>query len=220
MTTEEERLARIAVEFSDPDELRMVRRGHLRWLHGCRRVLDVGCGHGILLELLRAAGIDAYGVDQSSAAVEHCRGLDFTVEQGPALKTLMALDTAGERFDGVVMSHVVEHMQPDAAMSVFCAAARILDQSGCLLVVTPNFKSLIVMAELFWLDPTHVRPYPRPLLERMGREAGFELVASFDDPVTIPRRTRLRQLLAKLRSALSGADRAGPLDSIVVFRRG
>jgi hypothetical protein len=43
------------------------------------------------------------------------------------------------------------------------------------LLVTPNPADLTIMSEIFWLDPTHVRPYPTPLLEKMLRAIGFEI---------------------------------------------
>ena len=88
---------------------------------------------------------------------------------------------------------------------------------GRLLVVTPNSRNLIVLSEVFWLDPTHVRPYPRALVERLGRAAGFTTVASYDDPASVPHRGFVRRWLAALRSRLSGADRSAPMDSVVVF---
>ena len=84
------------------------------------------------------------------------------------------------------------------------------------MVVTPNFRNQIVAEEVFWLDPTHRRPYPRLLVERLCIAQGLRVIASFDDPLSRPRRPWLRRVLARLRSALSGIDRHGGMDSIVV----
>ena len=86
-------------------------------------------------------------------------------------------------------------------------------------VGTGDPRNLIVLEQLFWLDPTHVRPYPRPLLERLGRAAALQVVDSYDDPATVPKRSLPRRWLARLRSLCSGADRSSPLDSVVVFER-
>jgi SAM-dependent methyltransferase len=104
-------------------------------------------------------------------------------------------------------------------MALIAACARVLEPGGRLLIATPNACNLIVLEETFWLDPTHVRPYPRALLERMGSAEGLHVVASYDDPTTSPRRPFLRRAIAQLRSWLSGADRSGPMDSVVVFEK-
>ena len=83
------------------------------------------------------------------------------------------------------------------------------DFSPPLLVATPNIQNHIVWSQVFWLDPTHVRPYPRPLLERLGEAAGFLVLASFDDANTRPRRAPGRAAIALVRSLLSGVDKRG-----------
>lgn len=102
---------------------------------------------------------------------------------------------------------------------LFAGLAAALAPGGRAVLVTPDPTNLVVITEVFWLDPTHVRPWPRPLLEALGRAAGLTVVESYGDPATTPRRPPLRRLLARIRSALSGADRSGPMDSVVVLGR-
>ena len=209
----------LAHEFAAPEEVRSVQRGYLRLFIGCDRVLDVGCGRGLFLDLLREARIGCVGVDASEAAVASCRERDHDAIAGDATRALRGLADAGERFGGIFLSHVVEHMLPPQTGILLGEAARVVAPGGRLVVVTPNVKNLLVLTEVFWLDPTHVRPYPRRLIELLGAAAGLQVVESFDDPATVPRRPFLRRLLARIRSALAGADRSGPMDSVVVFTR-
>jgi O-antigen chain-terminating methyltransferase len=79
------------------------------------------------------------------------------------------------RFGGIFCSHVIEHMAYEDAISFLELCHQALRRKGVLLVVTPNPTDLCIMSEVFWLDPTHVRPYPGPLLEKMLRAIGFEI---------------------------------------------
>ncbi|MFO1052932.1 MAG: class I SAM-dependent methyltransferase [Planctomycetota bacterium] len=206
----------IARSFVDAEQDRAIKRGYLRWFKGAMRVLDVGCGTGTLLEELRDVGVDALGVDASAGAVENCRARGLVAEQADALAWMTHRLTGTGTFDGIALVHVIEHLDPETARSVIECAARLLGKDGTLLVVTPNFRNQIVAEEVFWLDPTHRRPYPRLLVERLCIAQGLRVIASFDDPLSRPRRPWLRRVLARLRSALSGIDRHGGMDSIVV----
>ncbi|MEQ8765607.1 MAG: class I SAM-dependent methyltransferase [Planctomycetota bacterium] len=210
-------LARLTDELSSEDETRAIQQGYLRYFRPGERVLDVGCGRGTFLDLLREAGIEGVGADSSAAAVSACRARGHEVLEVDAFEVPERWASEGELFDGLVVSHLVEHLQPDRALLLLRCLSRVLRPGGRLLMVTPNPRSLIVLSEVFWLDPTHVRPYPRQLLERLGTKAGFRVRESYDDPASVPRRRPLRRWVARLRSFLSGADRSGPMDSIVLF---
>ena len=212
-------LRRIAGTFVDAAQDRAIKRGYLRHFAGARRVLDIGCGEGAFLDLLRDAGVPALGLDGSHAATAACAARGHRVVTGDAVVLLRRLHEEREQFDGALLAHVVEHLPAAGVVDLLAAAARVLAPAGRLLVATPNARNLIVLTELFWLDPTHVRPYPRPLLERLGAAVGLRTVASYDDAATVPRRSPGRRLLARARSLLSGADRSSALDAVVVFER-
>jgi len=210
-------LAALARSFADPRAEHRVRSGYLRWFLPGSRVVDVGCGHGAFLDVARGAGLRVSGLDASPLAVESCVRRGHDVEQVDAMEWLRA--RAADPVDGLLCAHLIEHMDGRGAASLVAAAAAALRERGVLVLVTPNHRSPIVHEEMFWLDPTHVRPYPRALLERLCHAAGLQVVASFDDPATRPRRSAWRRMVARLRAACSGVDRALPLDSVVVAVR-
>ena len=137
-------------------------------------VLDLGCGAGTLLETLQAMGTPARGVDASPLAVEACRQRGLTATQGDIFEFLR--ETASESYGAIFAGHVVEHLHPGDAEKLYAEAWRILRPAGRLVVLTPNPRNLLVAGEAFWIDPTHVRPYPRQLLQALALHAGFSKV--------------------------------------------
>jgi O-antigen chain-terminating methyltransferase len=129
----------------------------------------VGAGRGYFLEALRARGIECIGVDISEMAVSEARRIGAEVVLADATEFL----TRQSQFAGCFVSHLVEHLDPDRTSRLLRAAHHALLPRATILVVTPNPRDWMVMSEIFWLDPTHVRPYPAPLVQALLEEAGF-----------------------------------------------
>lgn len=148
---------------------------------GVETVLDLGCGRGIFLQLLRDAGKDGIGVDTSLKAVELCHSRGLKAIHGDAVDVLEQLLAPGKSFGGVFCSHLIEHLPGDRIELLIQRSAAALAPGGLLIVVTPNAESLQVLAQGFWLDMSHVRLVPRVLLETMMTEAGLRIVRSGSD---------------------------------------
>ncbi len=150
--------------------LRRVREIERRAARG--RVLDVGCGRGILPALMRTRGWDAHGVEISSTAARHAiEELGVPVFVGP----LEESDYPEGFFDAVVIWHVLEHVQdPRAALA---KARAILKPGGLLMVAVPNFDSLQAKAGgpvWFHLDvPRHYFHFRLRVLRKLLEEQGF-----------------------------------------------
>ena len=148
----------------------------VRYFHRDDVVADLGCGRGVFLELLRRRGAQGLGVDLSNAAVEACRAKGFLIEQGDALAFLA---THSADLDGVFASHIIEHLSGEQAGSLVQSAHDALKAGGYLVLVTPNPADVRVITETFWLDSTHVRPYPLPLLQHWLEAVGFDVVEAY-----------------------------------------
>ena len=100
------------------------------------RLLDVGCGSGDWLLLMRELGWQVEGVDFDEAAVK------VAWERGIAVKSgaIEHQGYASESFDAVTLSHVIEHVPDPLATLVECR--RVLKPSGRLVLFTPNGNSL------------------------------------------------------------------------------
>jgi SAM-dependent methyltransferase len=160
-------------------------------------VLDLGCGSGVMLELVRERGRNGIGVERSDEAFRTARAKGLEVVCADALEFLSA--QSAPAYGSIYCAHLIEHLSYSDACRLLSECRRVLAPQGRLIVITPNPVSLDVISETFWLDPTHVRPYPRPLLERMAERAGFALVASgHDDPPGLPRRALPRRWFLRL----------------------
>jgi len=136
-----------------------------------RRALDLGCGRGEWLELLRDSRIDARGIDRDEAMLEAARGLGLAVERGDALETLKSVPDASE--DLVSAFHLAEHLPFEELQELVAEALRVLKPGGLLVLESPDPENLSVGAASFYLDPTHVRPLPAGLLAFLAEHCGF-----------------------------------------------
>jgi 2-polyprenyl-3-methyl-5-hydroxy-6-metoxy-1,4-benzoquinol methylase len=130
-----------------------------------RKLLDVGCGDGQLLETAGDAGWDAMGVDLSEAAIDLCqkRGLNATCTD------FFSDSLDEERFDVIVMSELIEHVpEPQRFMK---RAAELLRPGGILYLTTPNFGSLARRAlGESWsvVHPEHIGYFEKATLRAMA----------------------------------------------------
>ena len=179
------------------EDIRELLRRYLPWFEGCRRVLDVGCGRGEFLTLLRDEGIPAYGVDVDEGMVEACREQGLEVVCDDALHHLDGL--APGTIDGVFCSQVVEHLSTAELMSLLDAVYRKLDRGGVVVVETPNPESLFVFSSFFYVDLTHVRPiHPEAMAWALGA-TGFADVR-IERVLPVPEEARLQPVPEELRA--------------------
>ena len=160
------------------EEIRERISAYLPWLSKVSPVLDVGCGRGEALALLRDHGIPARGIDSSARMVALCRERGLEAEEGDAFASLAALPEGS--LGGVVSFHVIEHLPAALLDRLVRLAYRALKPGGVLILETPNPLSMLVAARSFWLDPTHQRPVHPESLKLMYELAGFDPIERLD----------------------------------------
>ena len=119
-------------------------------------VLDIGCGGGEWLQLLKEHGAEAYGIDVNEHYVRSCKEAGLDVRQEDARFHLTGLAPASLAV--VSAFHVFEHMEVPELVEVIDLAIRALEPGGLLLLETPNPDCLPVGASSFYTDPTHKKP--------------------------------------------------------------
>jgi SAM-dependent methyltransferase len=139
------------------------------------RLLDVGCGHGLLVDEARRRGWDARGLEVSSSAASYARdALGLDVREEP----VEALDPARDGpFDAIVLADVIEHLDDPVAVVRSCAALLAAD-GGVLCVVTPDpgSRTARVAGARWWaLLPGHTYLLPRPTLRAVLAGEGLQV---------------------------------------------
>lgn len=138
------------------------------------RAVDLGCGRGEWLELLKEKGFQAEGVDLDDAMVNTCRAKGLSVEKADAIEYIEKLDDESV----VIVSgfHIIEHIPFESVKKLVENAYRVLKPGGLLILETPNPESLMVSTTEFYIDPTHKRPIPPNLLHFLAEYSGFARV--------------------------------------------
>lgn len=161
-------------------------------------VLDLGCGKGEFLEVMREAGVEARGVDDSAESIAYCREKGLDVAHADLFNYLS--DLADGSLDGIFSSQVVEHLPGNRIPEMIRLCAAKLRRGGLLAIETPNPECLAIFATHFYLDPTHVRPVPSALLAfYMGENGlgGIEVEQRFPAPDSYPELNELPEGVRK-----------------------
>ena len=146
-----------------------------------KKVLDIGCGRGEFLEVMKSNGIPAVGVDMYEPFVKFNKeiGLDARLEDGITHLMNLADDSVG----GVFMSHVVEHLNSDYILKLIPLAYQKMEKGAYFILQTPNPESLFTFID-FYIDIEHRKPVHFKTLEFFFKQAGFSEVKRFDPPET------------------------------------
>jgi O-antigen chain-terminating methyltransferase len=141
------------------------------FFEGRAPVLDIGCGRGEFLEMMREAGVEAQGIDLSEESVALCRQKGLAVERADLFEYLNELPDGS--LGGIFCSQVIEHLPPASLPEMIRLSAAKLARGGLLALETPNPECLAIFASHFYLDPTHTRPVPHPLAAFYMEECGL-----------------------------------------------
>ena len=154
-----------------------IRAGLARYVpifDGASNVLDVGCGRGEFLSLLRDSGISARGIDVNEAMVEVCRGRGFDADLADALEYLRAQPDAS--LGGLFAAQVVEHLRPGYLTQLLEAAFDKLRPGAAIVLETINPACWFAFFSSYIRDITHERPLHPETLKYLLVATGFEQV--------------------------------------------
>jgi O-antigen chain-terminating methyltransferase len=137
-------------------------------------VLDIGCGRGEWLELLKGTGIKGRGVDRNRVFIDQCRRLDLDVTEEDALVYLKGLPE--QSLNAVTSFHLVEHLPFETLIKLLDESVRVLKSGGLLILETPDPQNFIVGSYNFYADPTHRNPIPSPTLQFLLESRGLSRI--------------------------------------------
>jgi SAM-dependent methyltransferase len=158
-----------------PAEIRARLAEYLPRFEGRSNVLEIGCGRGEFLDLLREHGISGRGLDINEAMVKETRERGLDAIRADALEHLASLPDAS--LGGLFAAQVVEHLPPSYLERLIETACHKLRPGGVIVLETINPTCWLAFFESFVRDLSHVKPLHPETLQFMLRISGFRNVA-------------------------------------------
>jgi len=153
-------------------EIKNNQRKYIGYFKNCKNVLDLACGQGLFLELLKEKGIKAMGVDANKKITEYASKKGLTIINSDVFKFLK---TTQQKFDGIFCSHFIEHLEFEKVIDLIEIITQKINKNGILVLVFPNPESIRMQLQGFWKDPQHVRFYHHELIIALLKHYGFKI---------------------------------------------
>ena len=152
-------------------EIRARLADYVPYFEGTTNVLDVGCGRGEFLDLLKGKSVSARGLDLNPEMVEACRARGLDASVGDALGYLTNLPD--ESLGGLLAIQVVEHLEPEYLSRLLQTAFYKLRPGARMVLETINPACWVAFFESYIRDLTHVRPIHPETLQYLLHASGF-----------------------------------------------
>lgn len=176
-------------------------------------IVDIGCGRGELLSVLKRYSLNATGVDINYAMVKRANELGLRAEQADAIKYLARVKPGS--LGAVTGMHIIEHIPFESLLEMFDHTYKALADGGIAAFETPNPENMLVSTYSFYMDPSHLHPLPPPLIVHALETVGFtdvEVVYRHDAGERTKKYTD--QLMTDLQNKMRG-----PLDYAVIAKK-
>ena len=156
------------------EEIRSRLRDYLPIFASASDVVDVGCGRGELLDLLRQHGVTARGVDTNEGMVHLCRERGLEVEQSDALGFLERQPDGS--LGGLAAIQVVEHFEPAYLLRFLETAHHKMRDGAPMVLETINPACWMAFFECYIRDITHRQALHPDTLRYLVQTSGFSKV--------------------------------------------
>jgi 2-polyprenyl-3-methyl-5-hydroxy-6-metoxy-1,4-benzoquinol methylase len=176
-------------------------------------ILDVGCGRGEWLEVLKEAGYSARGIDNNRIMVEQCSELGLNAGLADAITYLQSL--ADGSLNCLTAFHVAEHLPLETLLSFLTEVVRTLRPGGLVILETPNPENVLVGSFNFYLDPTHRNPIPSATMKFLLESRGFSRLEVLKLHPMVSKRLKGKDELSKHFNEYF----FGPMDYAIVGRK-
>ncbi|HOC34618.1 MAG TPA: class I SAM-dependent methyltransferase [Ruminococcus flavefaciens] len=151
------------------ESVKKSQEAYLKYFRDKKHVLDIGCGRGEFLSLMKDNGINAEGVDIYEPYTDYCNSKGLKAHCGDGTAYLAKM----KKTDGIFVGQVVEHMKTGEIIALCNTAYEKLEKGGCIIIETPNPTSLSIYTNAFYIDPSHIKPVHPLTLQYFLEKAGF-----------------------------------------------
>lgn len=144
---------------------------YVELFRGLSPVVDLGCGRGEFLELLKENGVLAHGVDSDRSACEAARRKLLKVVEADVFEHLRQL--SDRSLGGVFSARVIEYLSAHQQVKLISLLSEKMKPGGVVVIETMNPESTLGFGRNSRLDPTHVRAIHPELLKSILESNGF-----------------------------------------------
>lgn len=177
------------------EEIKKKQKIYFDKLKNSKKVVDLGCGRGEFLEILKENSISCFGVEKepSLCAILKEKNLDFL-----QMDIFEFLEKKPFEFDAVTSFHLIEHLNLKEALTLLKLIFNNLSQEGIFIIETPNPTSLYSFLN-FYKDPEHKTPFHPETLKFFTKELGFEIIEEiYLQDIQLPENINLQDDVKKL----------------------
>jgi len=174
-----------------PEDERALYEPFARLFEGQQKVLDLGCGRGVFLSLLREERIPSYGIDRDEDMVAACKTAGLEAIHAEVLEHLGHLEE--DSLGGIFCAHLIEHLPKAQLMPFLNLCYTRLQPEAPIVLITPNGAGLTIFHHTFYKDPTHNQPLHPEAVRFLLESTGFrQIEVQFLSPM--PQESKLHLL--------------------------
>lgn len=134
-------------------------------------IIDLGCGRGEWLELIKESNYPGTGVDRNRIMIGQCLDLGLDVIEADIIEFLKSQEQ--NSYSVITGFHVIEHLTLKTLLSLFDESLRVLNPGGMIIFETPNPENILVGACYFYSDLTHNNPLVSDSVQFLAEQRGF-----------------------------------------------
>ena len=156
------------------DDIRKSLTEYIPYFEVTSDILDIGCGRGEFLDLLRERDLTCWGIDTNAGMIAECHKRGLTVKHGDALSIMRGIPDSS--LGGIFSSQVVEHLHPDYLLELLETAHQKLRPGARIILETINPACWSAFFDSYIRDITHVQPLHPDTLKYLCIASGFQNV--------------------------------------------